>query len=133
MHVDFFSSTFYGMITQYRKKYKMLTSDSSDYYMEALFILSIQGILCTAIWTSDSFFAHGLKFHNDYQINLCLFFTAMVLHFSCVATIRNGIDMCRFVVYHSEEFRHPGYALLLGITIIQVNFFCEVTNLAYAA
>ena len=41
MHVDFFSGTFYAMRTSMKKKYKLLTSDSADYYIESCFILSI--------------------------------------------------------------------------------------------
>ena len=55
MHVDFFSSTFYAMMTKYKKRYKLMTSDSADFYMESLFILSIQMILCVAIWASEDF------------------------------------------------------------------------------
>ena len=32
MHVDFFSGTFYAMRTPMKKKYKLLTADSADYY-----------------------------------------------------------------------------------------------------
>ena len=93
MHVDFFSGTFYAMRTGMKKKYKLLTADSADYYLESLFILSVQAILCIAIWKSQTFedFFKKPQLVNDYSVNLCLFFTSLVLHFSCIATVRNGM------------------------------------------
>ena len=59
-----------------------------------------------------------------------MFFTNYVLHFSCISTIRNGIQMCHFVVYHSEEFNNPMAAFSLGFLIITANVFCAITNMA---
>jgi hypothetical protein len=59
-----------------------------------------------------------------------MFFTNLVMHFSCIATIRNGIDMCRHVVYHSDEFRNPKSAFMLGMCIVLTNWLCAITNMA---
>lgn len=59
-----------------------------------------------------------------------MFFTALVLHFGCIATVRNGIQMIKFVVFHSEEFKHPERAFLLGLVIMFANIFVATTNLA---
>ena len=72
-----------------RQQYKLMITDASDYYMESLFILAVQVLLCTAIWCQEGFI--DFEHTNDYSMNLCMFFTALVLHFGCIATIRNGI------------------------------------------
>ena len=41
MHLDFFSATFYSMRTKVKTKYRLLTSDSSEYFFEALFIIGM--------------------------------------------------------------------------------------------
>ena len=41
MHADFFSGTFYAMRNKFKKKYKLLTSDQADYFMESLFLIVI--------------------------------------------------------------------------------------------
>ena len=127
MHVDFFSGTFFALQNKYKKEYKLLTVDQADYYFESLFIIAVQVLLCVLIWTYDMV---EIKFINDFSLNLCMFFTNLVLHFSCISTIRNGIHMIKFVVYHSEEFNNPMAAFSLGMFIIMANVLCAVTNMA---
>jgi len=57
-----------------------------------------------------------------------MFFTNMILHFPCVAIVRNGIQMCKFVVFHSEEFTNPVEVFILGMLIMIANIMCEMTN-----
>lgn len=40
--------------------------------------------------------------------------------------------MCRYVVFHSDQFSHPYSAFALGILVVIVNCLCEVTNTFYA-
>jgi len=64
-------------------------------------------------------------------MNMSLFLVVLVLHFSIAATVRNGIQMCKFVVFHYDEFKNPILAFTLGIFIILSNIVCEFTNLVY--
>lgn len=57
-----------------------------------------------------------------------MFFTNLVLHFSCVSTIRNGINMMKFSIYHSEEFKNPVVAFFLGFSVSAINIVCQYTN-----
>jgi hypothetical protein len=36
--------------------------------------------------------------------------------------------MCKFVVFHSEEFTNPLEAFLLGVLVMCGNVLCEITN-----
>ena len=45
----------------------------------------------------------------------------MILHFSVLATIRNGINMCKFVVFHSEEFDNPIEMFIFGMGVVLSN------------
>jgi hypothetical protein len=61
-----------------------------------------------------------------------MFFTSLVLHFSCIATIRNGINMIKFVIFHKEEVDNPNGAFFLGVLIVLVNILCAITNMLEA-
>ena len=131
MHPDFFTGTFYAMRTKFKKKYKLLTSDQADYFMESMFLLSMQGGLCFFIWQQPSFYEKISNSPSDFGFNMCLFFVALTCHFTFAATIRNGIQMIKFVVFHHEEFKNPMLAFSLGMIIVLVNIMCEITNLVY--
>ena len=113
MHVDMFSCCFFAMRTKYKKEYKLLNEDQASYFFECMFIMAIQIILFTCLeidyWTET----HDPKkqnkggYINDFTLQLVLFFCTFILHAYMLATIRNGITMCKFIVYHSEEFDNP--------------------------
>ena len=86
-------------------------------------------MLCTLVLAFGSY-KNEITFVNKFEVNLTMFFTNLALHFSCIATIRNGINMCMFVVFHIEEFDNPTGAFSLGILIIAVNVLCALTNMA---
>lgn len=133
MYVDHYSGTYYALITKYKKKYHLVSEDQAQYYFEALFLLFIQTVFCIAILTSNEFNIHVVtRYKPFYYLSLCLYFTSMILHFGSIYTIRNGILMTKYVIYHSEEFDHPRSAFLLGVMVTLVNIFCEMTNLLYS-
>ena len=125
MHQDFFSATFYAMMNKNKKEFKLLTQDQADYFFESFFIISIQFILCIAIWSQRI----DVVFVKPFEVNLAMFFTNLVLHFSSIATVRNGIQMCKYVVYHSDQFQNPNAAFFLGVMLAIANMFCSVTNM----
>ena len=47
-------------------------------------------------------------------------------------TIRNGINMCMYVTYHSDNFESPSVAFFLGFMTIFANGFASSTNLLMA-
>ena len=124
MYVDFFSATFYALRHKNKQKYKLLTEDQVSYYFESLFIVVIQFLLCISILKKLA----TPTYQYDTELNLCMFFTNLVLHYGCIAIIRNGIQMCKFVVFHSEEFSNPIETFMLGLMIIFGNILCEITN-----
>ena len=61
-----------------------------------------------------------------------MFFTCLILHFGSVMTIRNGVNMCMYVTYHSDNFESPSVAFFLGVMTIFANAFASTTNLLMA-
>ena len=132
MYPDFFSATFFGLRKDYSKEYKLTKEDQSDYFFESMFILMIQIILCICIWHTPEFYNGKLLYCNNYVLNLCMFTCVLILHFGSVMTIRNGMNMCMYVTYHSDKFEKPRVAFLLGFMTIFANVFASITNLVMA-
>lgn len=128
MYVDHYSGTFYSLITRYKKKYLLISTDQAEYYFESLFLLFIQTVFSACIIASIEKKKLS-EYVFDYQLNLCIFFTTMILHFGSIYTIRNGMQMCKYVVYHWEEFDNPIAAFLLGFLVANVNIFCAMANI----
>ena len=103
MIADQYSGTFYSLITKFKKKHHLLSEDQAEYFFESIFILAIQTIFCISI-LSDIDWNQVNSYEPDFKKNLVLFFTSFVLHFASIATIRNGIQMCRFTVFHYDQF-----------------------------
>ena len=130
MYVDHYSGTFYSMITKYKKQYQILSEEQAQYFFEALFLLFIQAFFCIAILTSENFsFKKAFTYKDSFALQLCLYFSCMILHFGSIYTIRNGITMIKYVIYHGEDFDHPKSAFLLGVLVILVNILAEMTNI----
>lgn len=84
MHLDFYTVTFYSLRTKVKKEYRLLTSDSAEYYNEAMFIMGLQNVFCFSYMFYDTDFSELFCYMNDYSVNLCIMFTCLVLHFSCL-------------------------------------------------
>jgi len=52
-----------------------------------------------------------------------------MLHIASINNVRNGMQMCAYTLYHSEEMTNPVAGFFLGICIIFVNLFCESANM----
>lgn len=137
MHVDMFSCCFFAMRTKYKKEYKLLNEDQASYFFECMFIMAIQIILFTCLeidyWTET----HDPKkqnkggYINDFTLQLVLFFCTFILHAYMLATIRNGIQICKFVLENPSEFANPHAAYFLGMSSILVNIACSILNLQF--
>lgn len=66
---------------------------------------------------------------NGVAINLCLFFTVLILHWQCLPEARNGVYMMKYALCSPEEFNHPVAAFMLGVMQITAIFLTEICNL----
>lgn len=69
------------------------------------------------------------QYKNDNILNLCLFFTVLILHWQCLPEARNGIYMMKYVLTNPDEFTHPTTAFWLGVIQFTGVIFTEVCNL----
>jgi hypothetical protein len=60
-----------------------------------------------------------------------LILACVVLHLSLIATLRNGVLMMKYVVFHSEEFQNPVKAFILGAAVCIVIVVIEAVSLLF--
>ena len=104
-----------------------MTSNQSDYLFESFFLIAMQNTLMIVYLVFEDYTA--LSYKNRYGVNMCILITTLILHFSCLGVMRNGIAMCKYVVFHSHEFDNPYWAFFLGFMMIEATFVCQVTNI----
>lgn len=66
------------------------------------------------------------------EVSVCLFFTVLLLHLTCLPTARDGLFMMKYVVTHSEEFNYPMSAYALGFFALSTMVFAEFINIAWS-
>lgn len=107
-------------------KYRLTADDQFNILWSALFCLAFQ-----------VFFIHSLVYitgvpfqlHNNTSIQLCLVFTTMLLHFTCIPATRSGVYMMKFVLAHPEKFTHPRIAFMLGFIQFITQVIAEAVNI----
>lgn len=123
--LDFYAAVFQAQRFVYKKKYRLSTDDQVSYYFEALFLLSIQFILCTALLMSGDITPLN---NTRFDVQVASFFCMCLLHLPCCAIVRNGMAMCKHVAYHPEEYTNPTAIFMFGFLVVVANILCEITN-----
>jgi len=49
LNADFFASTFYSLIKEYKDEYLVLQEDQAQYYLESMFIITVQVVFLWGI------------------------------------------------------------------------------------
>lgn len=112
-----------------KEKYKMKESEQVDLFFRSCFIYIIQIIFVMVIWMYA-----GIKVtvERSANLNITLFFTVLILHFTCMPIARDGIAMVKYALLHPDEFNHPLSAFLLGVftftSMIAAELVCMSNN-----
>lgn len=112
-----------------KEKYKMKESEQVDLFFRSSFIYIIQIIFVMVIYMYA-----GLKatVERSAYLNITLFFTVLILHFTCMPIARDGIAMIKYSLLHPDEFNHPLSAFLLGVftftSMIAAELVCMANN-----
>lgn len=70
-----------------------------------------------------------LSYKNDKILNLCLFFTVLILHWQCLPEARNGIYMMKYALTEPGKFTHPVTVFCLGLIQLTAVWLTEICNL----
>lgn len=123
---NIYTICYYGLMKANKEKFKLKVHDQMDILYRALFMFAIQMTFIGCIFTMDKF---DLTYKNDMAVNLCLFFTVMLLHWQCIGQARNGIYMMKYAICNSEDFNNPYVAFAMGLIQIFVIITVESLNL----
>lgn len=109
-----------------KDKYRLRQEDQVDLLYRALFMAVIQ---MTFLWTVLNLEVWDTEYKDDTILNLCLFFTVLILHWQCLPEARNGIYMMKYALCNPGEFTHPFTAFCLGLLQISAVWLTETANL----
>jgi len=109
-----------------KEKYRLKQNDQIDIFYRALFLFVVQMTFIFSLLCLDSF---DLTFKNNAAVNLCLFFTVLILHWQCLPEARNGMYMMKYALCCPGEFNHPIAAFALGFMQTAAIFLTEICNL----
>lgn len=123
---NMYTICYYSFMKANKEKFKLKVNDQMDIFYRALFLFVVQMTFILTIFGLDSF---DLSYKNDLGVNMCLFFTVLILHWQCVPDARNGIYMMKYALCNPEEFNQPVAAFSLGLMQTVAIILTEVCNL----
>ena len=69
-------------------------------------------------------YKEGFKPIEDAQKDITVFLCSLVLHFVSSNNVRHGIQMCKYSLFHRQEFENPTTAFFFGSSIVITNILC---------
>ena len=127
---NMYTIAYFSFMKVKKEKFKLKSGDQADIFYRAVFLFFIQMVFIVLILQTQTF---DLTYHNDLAVNLCMFFTVLLLHWQCVPEARNGMYMMKYAVVCPEEFNHPIAAFILGLMNTVGILLTEMCNLMKAA
>lgn len=121
-----YSTSYVAFMREHKKKFRMSENDQFDLLWRAMLILAVQifFIACILMVTKVK-----LVVFNNTPLQVCLFFTTLLLHFGCIPGARSGLYMMKYAVTHADKFTHPRVAFLLGFIQFTTMVVSELINI----
>jgi hypothetical protein len=123
---NMYTICYFAFMKSNKEKFKLKVNDQIDIFYRALFLFVIQMTFILTIFSMETF---DLTYKNSLGVNLCLFFTVLILHWQCVPDARNGIYMMKYALCNPEEFNQPVAAFCLGLMQTVGIILVEICNL----
>ncbi len=109
---NIYTVSYFAFMKKNKDKYKLKTNEQIEIFYIAIFVFILQS---TFIATHLTFEKFDLTYTNNAALNLCLFFTTLILHWMCLPDARNGIYMMKYAICYPKEFNNPLAVFFLGI------------------
>lgn len=123
---NMYTVSYCAFMKKNKEKYRLKANDQIDIYYRAIFMFMIQ---MTFIFTVLFFEKFDITYKNSTPVNLCLFFTVLILHWQCLPEARNGIYMMKYALCNPDEFTQPVTVFFLGLIQVSAVWLTEVCNL----
>ena len=114
---DIYTATFFALTNEYKWKYKFTDAEISSFLTESYAILFLQMLLTFMIvFQNDGKKKNAVSAGEiDFYVTGAQLIANIVLHYSAVANVRNGIYMMRQVMFNADAFAHPITGFTLGL------------------
>jgi len=107
-------------------KFKMKESDQVELIWKSWFIYTIQILFSYVIYAYAGF---KTTVERSPELHITLFFTVLILHFTCMPVARDGLTMMKYALLHPDEFDHPISAFMLGFFNLSEMIVAEIVNI----
>lgn len=126
LSASFFTATYFSLMKTNKAKFKMKETDQVELFWKCCFIFAIQIMFSYVIWTYA-----GLKpmIERPPELHITLFFTVLILHFTCMPVARDGLAMMKYALLHHDEFNFPISAFMLGFFNVFEMTIAEIVNM----
>lgn len=126
LSATFFTATYFSLMKSNKAKFKMRESDQVELFWKCCFIYTIQIMFTYVIYAYAN-----LKptVERAPELHITLFFTVLMLHFTCMPVARDGLAMMKYALLHHDEFNHPISAFMLGFFNMSEMIFAELVNM----
>ena len=86
----------------------------------------------TFVFVIMFFESFNVTYKNSTPLNLCLFFTVLILHWFCLPDARSGIYMMKYALCYPDTFNFPVTVFFLGFLQMTLIWLCQICNLLKA-
>ena len=123
----YFTATYGSLMKTNKSKFKMRESDQVEMFWKSCFIYVIQLLFSYVILAYGGFKA---SVERPPELHFTMFFTVLILHFTCMPVARDGLAMMKYALLHHDEFDHPISAFMLGFFNLSEMTFAMIVNIA---
>lgn len=104
----------------------MKEADQVELFWKCCFLYTVQ-----IMFTCVIYMYAGMKVSVEREplMHFTLFFTVLILHFTCMPVARDGLAMMKHALLHSDDFDHPISAFMLGFFNLSMMIFAEFVNM----
>merc|ERR1711908_90488 len=126
LSASFFTATYFALMKKNKSEYAMKEADQVELFWKSCFIYAIQILFSYVIYMYAGF---QPTVQRDPELHVVLFFTVLILHFTCMPVARDGLNMMKYALLHHDEFNYPISAFTLGFFNFSEMIFAEVVNI----
>ena len=126
LSASFFTATYFSLMKSNKAKFKMKESDLVELFWKSCFIYTVQIVFSYVIWTYAGF---KTTVERPPELHITLFFSVLILHFTCMPVARDGLAMMKYALLHHDEFNHPISAFMLGFFNLSEMTIAEIVNM----
>ena len=125
----YYSCTYFALMKTNKQKYKLKEADQAEMFYHTGILVAIQLLFLGVLYYTA---LPKFKYIRDTKVNFVLFFSVFLMHSTVLPTAKNGMNMMKYALMHSDEFNHPMSAFCIGVYVFVTLVVAEVAMIASA-